>query len=350
MFKYATINKGLKLWLPLGQTYERHGSDILSGWAFNDGSWVETLVNVNDANSFTTQASGAFRLTKANVLTIGKRYRMSLTGYINTGTDNNFFVYNSAATVKYGTIPMSTTPNTVVFEFTATTDTSIKLVPNSVSTIYTITNMRVYEVQTADLTPNEYNADLYFDDATIYVNGRTGQSNGSMDFDGNSEYLDLGDVLDFGTDDFSIVSWVKPDTANDIGALITKRSGGSNTAGFNLLQAAGSDVLWFFEIDDGAGNEVNTQVITDILDWQFIVVTVDRSGNSVVNVNNGQFTSSIDISSVGNIDNAIPFQIGARNGSDEFDGRIQSVMAWNRIITAEEIDFLYHQFNSKLKI
>ncbi|MBW8036631.1 MAG: glycoside hydrolase family 5 protein, partial [Planctomycetes bacterium] len=55
---------------------------------------------------------------------------------------------------------------------------------------------------------------------TAWVTGETGSA---LDFDGNGDYVDLGNpsVLDFGTDDFTICAWVK----NPVGGTVVGNGG-----------------------------------------------------------------------------------------------------------------------------
>ena len=95
-----------------------------------------------------------------------------------------------------------------------------------------------------------------------------------LSLDGTGDYVDFGnqEVANFGTGDFSVevVFLADSGTGND---LVSKRSGINNAIGFNL-GVTGADNL-FFELDDGAGNEINFDS-TDVVDglYHHVVISV----------------------------------------------------------------------------
>jgi len=150
--------------------------------------------------------------------------------------------------------------------------------------------------------------------------------------------------LDPGTSDFSISGWFYFDSLVNYEDLITK--GGY----YVYTQANGMLVLAF---DDGTGgitgNSVSSTVTTGT--WYFISINFDRDGNAVLSVNNVA-KITLDISGKqGDMNNAYVFILGGyhTSGYDEyFNGRLDSLSFSSRLLTADEITWLYNSGNGRV--
>ena len=95
-----------------------------------------------------------------------------------------------------------------------------------------------------------------------------------------------------------------------------------------------------FKVNIGDGtNRVDVEVgqITDN-EWHTISATFDRDGLLKVYVD-GILKNSAEISSIGNIDNAFPFTIGADgNAAYKYNGYISEVRVFNGLLETETID------------
>ena len=195
---------------------------------------------------------------------------------------------------------------------------------------------------------NGATSDLSGNSNTGVVNGNPVFNRDGLNLDGTGDYLNCGDPaeLDFGTGDFTVCYGIKTNTASAID-VISKRNGTTNVIGFNVGIDTGKP---YFEIDDGAGNEVNgsgdTVNINDgNIHW--ITIAFDRSGDSTIYVD-GVADGTDTISSVGTIDNVIDFLIG-RNGdtSREYFGSILGLVAFNELLTATEVSQLTGELSTK---
>ncbi len=179
------------------------------------------------------------------------------------------------------------------------------------------------------------------------VDGRVGTA---LDFDGAGDYVDLGDVLDMGGNDFSITAWVRPDAVGNY-VIVSKYSDSV-------------DPQYWFYIEPGELRgtirdsttlaRVRTEEIT-IQEWQFVVFTVDRSDTAGLKLyRNGEEVSTYlaqeDPTSLGSLDNTAGLRIGRLgNGSRPFDGAIDDVRIYDRALSADEVAQLYEARDGQLR-
>jgi hypothetical protein len=162
-------------------------------------------------------------------------------------------------------------------------------------------------------------------------------------FDGVNDKITIGNVseLNFGTGDFTIVATIRT-YADAAGDIYCKRDGSSNTPGV-FCSVSGSGKA-FMEIDDGAGNELQltSDVSIDDNNLHIVVWTFDKSGNASVYVDGVADAQTANISSVGNIDNAIVALIGQNSGvgNRDYKGFIGDVLAFSELLTATEVSEL----------
>lgn len=145
-----------------------------------------------------------------------------------------------------------------------------------------------------------------------------------------------------GSSDFSISAWVYVTTAGagTWGVLgnwddppyfyITFLNGTSIRARFNFASTN-------IDIDYTGGYSINT--------WYNIILTSDRDGLAKLYLNGSQVGSSLDISSGSgvNIDNTTEFCIGSIGrwiSGYYFDGRIDEVAIWTKVLSTSEITTL----------
>lgn len=200
----------------------------------------------------------------------------------------------------------------------------------------------VFERRYIDQASDEALGAVYNGNAAITTD-HTGKQAKVLTLDGTGDYIDMGNLAqtNFGTGDFSVEIVFKRATGLASGEdLCSKRNGSTNIAGF-IISISSNDTL-FFEIDDGAGNEVNAESTSDVADgiYKHSIITFDRSGNATFYVN-GASDGTQDISSVGTINNTISFLVGRNNdGTREITGQIALVRLWNKALTATEANQL----------
>lgn len=167
----------------------------------------------------------------------------------------------------------------------------------------------------------------------------------------NLEYLSHSDAasLDPGDNDFSFIAWAylnsKPITPMSI---LTKSNTVGDNRGYYLLWSA-SDVFTFSLSTDGtsAGTtdlSATTFGAPSLSTWYMIAVTYNAGTNTLsIGVNGGTMdTASV---SPGPFDGTASFLIGAYGQSVPvfyWDGRIDQVGLWSRVISGAEITALYN--------
>ncbi len=183
----------------------------------------------------------------------------------------------------------------------------------------------------------------------------TGKISDAADFElANSEYLNITDAsqsgLDF-TSDFSFSCWVKPESQHD-GAMWYKWGGSQAAYGFLYLNIAGTYKLRFNGYATGGGSNIPfdwTQTLSNST-WYHIVFRFDATGHpsgsgtaevfvdgsSIGTVTNGSYTGSSNTTGA--------FSISSLGSGIQWywDGLIDEMGCWSRLLTDQEITDLYN--------
>lgn len=191
-------------------------------------------------------------------------------------------------------------------------------------------------------------------DANSSAAGRYGKAGA---FDGNGDYVDLGDDPDFDferTDNFTVSAWIKSDSQT-AQMIYSKMEGSGNYQGFLF------GIYWGGEVGDRGKlifNLRNSYLDTNLLqtcstnivndgNWHYVVATYNGTSNifGVSLFIDGQretLTSTTDSLSLTTVTSS-PANIGGRNseGSWPFNGAIDEVMIYNRSLSADEVKELY---------
>ena len=191
-----------------------------------------------------------------------------------------------------------------------------------------------------DLSGNSNNGTL--------VNGPTFDGN-SISFDGVNDFSDHGDILDMGTDDMTIVAWIRPSsiaTANDWFVSKAAAANQSFRYAFGVLANTNQPRIFFCPqagIDKIGLGDTSLSINT----WYMLTGMWNRAGDMQIYIN-GQvenMTGTKDISSysASNIQSTNPYRIGAYTADNNispfnaFDGDISSVMHYTRLLSANEV-------------
>tara|TARA_R100001082_G_scaffold99082_1_gene67624 strand:- start:273 stop:3149 length:2877 start_codon:yes stop_codon:yes gene_type:complete len=164
-----------------------------------------------------------------------------------------------------------------------------------------------------------------------------------LSLDGVGDYLDVGNVLDFGTADFSVSAWIK---ANDLThfPIITKYIDTDNV--WRLVVGSDDKIAWLAKADGnetGAGS--GATALTALQDsWIHVCVSGDRDGSYVMYVNGTTSTygkaAATMANSSQNLDNSGPIYIGryeAYSGNQYATGWIDEVAIWNVALDADAV-------------
>ncbi len=149
-----------------------------------------------------------------------------------------------------------------------------------------------------------------------------------------------GDMA-FGSNDFSIETWVKLDQV-DVNQAIIDNRGAANFQGY-LLGVSSSNKLTLGFSDGADGTTVSHSGSTSLEAgvWYHLSITFDRDGNAILYVD-GAEDGSVDISAESGSIGTEDIQIGRKapnSGSayNDFRGEVAEVRFWNDIRTTGEI-------------
>jgi hypothetical protein len=155
----------------------------------------------------------------------------------------------------------------------------------------------------------------------------------------DSDYIDMGNVLNIDTNDISIGVWIKQGSHIKPQALISKTNGDLPSTNYGYLLSIGTDNQPRFNIamggsawgDDSSFEIAGSMTIPDTVSWHYICVVIDRTNNG----NCKMYFDGIDrtgiitgtISSVPAISNLLHFRIGAENDNNcSFKGSISEAV------------------------
>lgn len=193
------------------------------------------------------------------------------------------------------------------------------------------------------------------------VNGATfnssGKLNGAYDFDGNDDWINIGNKasLNFdGTTPFSISAWVKREGTGAAHTIIAKNDG---LKGWYFWFRAGNQLAFYIRVDATTNHlQVRTsQTFTDATKWIHVVATYDGSQSAsgtkiyIDGVNVSLFTEGDDLST--SIANTGSARIGTiSDGTSDYIGLIDELAVWNRTLSATEVLDMYKRSALRLNL
>jgi len=194
-------------------------------------------------------------------------------------------------------------------------------------------------------TFEEFNADDKTDLVSYWA---LDDSTPALIMDGSGDYVNMGDVLDIGTDDFSVFAWIYITTLQYQGVVSKEASAGTDNwhmviDGYNKL--SGRLYIDAVTLTDGVsfgGDALSANT------WYHVGITYDRSSVATGYVNGVAEPNTRDISAGdGNtFDNSDSFVIGGRNSQGGFAGHIAQVGVYNKVLSASEV---LTQYNLKVE-
>jgi hypothetical protein len=188
----------------------------------------------------------------------------------------------------------------------------------------------------ADDESGNGNHGTFVGNATI-ISGRFGQA---FSFDGNGDYVDLGDKEEFdfsNKDSFTVSVWVyKLDTTED-GILV---KGDNNLRYMFSYRSYG---VWQFEIYDGTISLSPSSIEASPQNkWVHLVGVYDSFNKNASLYVDSNFKSSVSNANLGDFTTAKTLKIGHfRYSTPVWNGSIDEVMIFNRALNSGEIKSLY---------
>src|SRR5437773_6933608 len=175
-----------------------------------------------------------------------------------------------------------------------------------------------------------------------WATGRIGLFALSTDGTGGYVTAGTGSTLNF-TGSFSLAAWIYPITlgGGSAGVIADRRTTG-NTVGYSFrFTTSGTGLTFILNAAAGSDQVASNSSVITLNVWQHVVVTYNTTGKAVnfyVNaVGAGSGTTSTDP-----LTNSGSFYIGNREDlSRGFNGYIDEVRAYSRVLTSADVSTLY---------
>jgi hypothetical protein len=184
--------------------------------------------------------------------------------------------------------------------------------------------------------------------------GYNSDNGGSLSFDGVDDYVNLGDILDAGSGDYTFQAWSRLTATNSHNRMIMDKRDGINRI---LLYSRSADGFIQASIGDGSqlfGVVDNINHRDGI--WRNYAFTVNRSNNLLKLYRNGVSVSSTDITGLGTQNNSksLVLGIGYTDSSLYFPycwkGNIATTQIYNRALTASEVQQNFNALRGRFNI
>ena len=170
--------------------------------------------------------------------------------------------------------------------------------------------------------------------------------NYSLNFDGQNDYVDLGQNLLSGTSDFSISLWANSTSSSSDQILIQKRdANGFNGEYLLLFKSNGKIKIWTYR--NGYQWTVVSPESYNDGEWHHIVAVQDNT------INGGRlYVDGVEVGSssngVVNLMGPLRTYLGAdmRDFNTYLNGYLDNIMIYSDVLTTDEIELLYNNDNS----
>jgi len=164
----------------------------------------------------------------------------------------------------------------------------------------------------------------------------------AMEFNGTDEYISAGNPTELQfTSSFSISAWFKSSSATS--QRIVSKDDGTNRSYFVQLSATGAIEAAIYT---SGTKQLNTSA-SGLADgnWHHLVFTFENGVGTKLYIDNGTPTTD---SATGTLDNDTNnFEIGRReDGSKFFNGDIDEVAVWNKVLDATDVATIYNATNN----
>ncbi|MHA2426443.1 MAG: LamG-like jellyroll fold domain-containing protein [Candidatus Hermodarchaeia archaeon] len=167
-------------------------------------------------------------------------------------------------------------------------------------------------------------------------------SNNSIKFDGIDGYADAeyATLLNFErVNTFSISCWAKTKSTEPISTIISKMDSSSGT-GYRISTNASGQ----YEVvlrNTAVTDSLRVRTVADGYNdggWHHLVITYDGLGNILIYIDGlVKVTTTVYNTLSSSTTNTAPFHIGAQDGTNVFDGSIDEVAIYTRVLSAEQV-------------
>jgi hypothetical protein len=174
-----------------------------------------------------------------------------------------------------------------------------------------------------------------------------GKIDASRDFEsGDTEYFEKTDNADLSTGniDFTVCFWAKAESAINNMCAVTKGGFSAASHEYALYINTSGGTKFRFTLGGSSLYILDSSVSVSAGTWYFVVAWHDAVGDGMnIQVNNGSVDGTSHLTGVP--DSATAFRIGASSAGNYWDGLIESVSFWKRVLTSDERTELYNSGN-----
>lgn len=177
---------------------------------------------------------------------------------------------------------------------------------------------------------------------SIFIEGRNNIGK-ALSFDGVVDYVDCGDdtSLDI-TDEITVSAWVKPtNTISPESIIMTRTNAGGDSTNWRFMAkvyGGNAGVNWGFRVDPSDDESVaNSELISG--NWYHLTVTYD--GATVRFYLNGVADGTDSQTLALGTSHPVKIARGIGSAQNHFNGIIDEVMIYNRVLSGEEVEELY---------
>lgn len=182
------------------------------------------------------------------------------------------------------------------------------------------------------------NSNTLTNNGATLTTDRDGNTNSAYDYDGTNDYMIVNSPsFSFGQTDSFSVSWWMYKTVAEYGIALMQSSGASG------------NFIWIFQtnavgdMSHGAGKQNSgwtwAKSSYKLNVWEHYVATY---ANGAMNLyKDGVFVTSSTFGYTGSAKTSLPFRIGRSHAGNYYDGKIDDVGIWDRVLTQNEINGLY---------
>jgi hypothetical protein len=297
-----------------------------------------TLANANNAMQITLNSSGTSGARMDTAITIGKIYYVSIQARVLSGSKTTIdYVGDDAAVPASISLSGLTSTMQTFTGYFQPTDVDLYIAcDSSDGSVIEIDNFTLLELPTNSLQPIGFSTG--FVDEYQTSGSPVYQSGGVLDFNGSSEVLNGGNILNLGTGAFTIEAWIKMDDYASARSVICNK--------YEL-----SVLRWHFEVNASgelefyARTAVGAQItaITNTTpftngQWHHVAVVTDRTSHVSLYVDGVDQTLGTETYSAVDLDNTADFILGAYGGAAfHFDGQIAEVRISDTERSAQDI-------------
>jgi len=201
-----------------------------------------------------------------------------------------------------------------------------------------------------DVSGNEFNGFITSSSVIPSIN-RFGDPGKCYSFNGVDGYIDILDnkKLRLSSTDFTISTWVYENKISDsyISPILSKRNGVSNNSGYIFhtignSNSYGSPGILSYQVSGGDDPRANSYQVIPTHQWTHCLITYDFNSNIMKVFIDGILNSISSVPTTNRFSDR-NLMIGGDIDGDIFDGKLDDIRIYDRMLSDDEILSLYNE-------